>query len=26
VADDLALRTSTACPTFRVSHMTIAGR
>jgi len=25
VGDDLALRTSTACPTFRVSHMTIAG-
>jgi len=26
VADDLVLRSSTACPTFRVSHMTIAGR
>ena len=26
VADDLTLRTSTACPSFRVSHMTIAGR
>ena len=26
VADDLKLRTSTACPSFRVSHMTIAGR
>ena len=26
VADDLVLRTSTACPTFRVAHMTIAGR
>lgn len=26
VADDLELRSSTACPTFRVSHMTIAGR
>lgn len=25
VADDLDLRTSTACPTFRVSSMTIAG-
>jgi PmbA protein len=25
VADDLDLRTSTACPTFRVSHMTVAG-
>lgn len=25
VADDLVLRTSTACPTFRVSSMTIAG-
>ncbi len=26
VADDLVLRSSTACPTFRVSHMTLAGR
>src|SRR5690606_37912453 len=26
VADDLELRSSTACPTFRVSHMTLAGR
>jgi len=26
VADDLELRSSTACPTFRVSHMTIAGK
>ena len=26
VADDLVFRTSTTCPTFRVSHMTIAGR
>src|SRR5690606_28031416 len=26
VADDVRLRTSTASPTFRVSHMTIAGR
>ena len=26
VANDLDLRTSTACPTFRVSSMTIAGR
>jgi PmbA protein len=26
VADDLVLRSSTACPTFRVAHMTIAGR
>jgi PmbA protein len=25
VADDLDLRSSTACPTYRVSHMTIAG-
>lgn len=25
VADDLSLRTSTAAPTFRVSHMTLAG-
>jgi PmbA protein len=25
VADDLELRTSTACPTFRVSRMTVAG-
>lgn len=25
VADDLSLRTSTAAPTFRVSHMTVAG-
>jgi PmbA protein len=25
VGDDLDLRSSTACPTFRVSHMTIAG-
>jgi PmbA protein len=25
VADDLALRSSTAAPTFRVSHMTLAG-
>ncbi len=25
VADDLKLRTSTAAPTFRVSHMTVAG-
>ena len=25
VADDLQLRNSTAAPTFRVSHMTIAG-
>jgi PmbA protein len=26
VGDDLVLRSSTACPTFRVSHMTIAGK
>ena len=26
VADDLVLRTSTACPSFRVSSMTVAGR
>ncbi|HWM86564.1 MAG TPA: TldD/PmbA family protein [Kofleriaceae bacterium] len=26
VADDLVLRSSTSCPTFRVSSMTIAGR
>ncbi|HKE16141.1 MAG TPA: TldD/PmbA family protein [Kofleriaceae bacterium] len=26
VADDLVLRSSTACPTFRVSSMTLAGR
>ena len=26
VGDDLVFRTSTTCPTFRVSHMTIAGR
>jgi len=26
VASDLDLRSSTACPTFRVSHMTIAGK
>jgi PmbA protein len=26
VADDLDLRSATACPTFRVSHMTVAGR
>lgn len=26
VANDLELRSSTACPTFRVSHMTIAGK
>jgi len=26
VADDLDLKTSTACPTFRVARMTIAGR
>lgn len=26
VADDLELRSSTAAPTFRVSHMTLAGR
>ena len=26
VADDLVFRTSTACPTFRVSHMTVAGK
>lgn len=26
VADDLVMRTSTACPTFQVSSMTIAGR
>lgn len=26
VGDDLELRSSTACPTFRVSHMTVAGR
>jgi PmbA protein len=26
VADDLKLNTSTACPSFRVSHMTIAGK
>jgi PmbA protein len=26
VGDDLVLRSSTACPTFRVSHMTLAGR
>lgn len=26
VADDLELRSSTACPTFRVSRMTVAGR
>ena len=26
VGDDLELRTSTACPTFRVARMTIAGR
>ena len=25
VADDLSLRTSTAAPTFRVSHMMVAG-
>jgi PmbA protein len=25
VADDLQLRSSTAAPTFRVSHMTLAG-
>ena len=25
VADDLTLRSSTAAPTFRVSHMTLAG-
>jgi PmbA protein len=25
VGDDLDLRSSTACPTFRVSHMTLAG-
>ncbi|MNC96184.1 peptidase PmbA [compost metagenome] len=26
VGDDLDLRASTACPTFRVSRMTVAGR
>ena len=26
VADDLKLRSSTACPTFRVSHMTVGGK
>jgi len=26
VGDDLDLRTSTACPTFRVAQMTVAGK
>jgi PmbA protein len=26
VGDDLDLRSSTACPTFRISHMTVGGR